>query len=87
MFVTGTAQTGVLVALNISKRNSSLVLSVKGNCRKTDKSRFFDQSERKESRPRLPNVKGAGKANPAGLIHCLGDLSEGYALPMRLRRS
>ena len=48
---TGIAHTGVLVALNISKRNSRRKRSVIGNWRNSERSRFLFQSERSEFRP------------------------------------
>src|ERR1700746_3129079 len=87
MLVTGTAHTGVFVALNISNRNSIRKRSVNGNSRKMERSRFLPQSERSEFRPRFPKVFAVGSWNEEVLIHPLGPLLLGSKLPTTFRRS
>src|SRR5213075_2677011 len=62
--------TGVFVALNASKRNSSRLLSVTAKERNNETSRALFQSERRLFRPIVPNVKGAGTAKAFGLNGC-----------------
>src|SRR5437868_15329061 len=81
MLLPGIPQTGVLVTLKASKRNSRRIRSVIGKRLNKERSRFFDQSDRNEFRPRSPKVNCAGVWKPAGLSQWCGDLSAGYGSP------
>src|SRR5487761_1883999 len=83
----GTPQVGVLVTLNASNRNSSCLVSVNGNMRNRERSRFVKASALSALRPRFPKVYGAGTANAALLNHSDGVALDTVGLPTRLRRS
>src|SRR5436190_1172517 len=54
----GVLKIGEFVKLNDSARNSKPAVSVTGNLRKREKSRFFVASDRREFLPRVPKVYG-----------------------------